>query len=102
MGMKTFVVRYRARPERADENQRLVEAVFTALREVRPPGISYRVLRLPDDTFMHVVREETEGAAAAALGTLPAFRAFSSSVRERAFEAPQRTDVVLVGAYDVD
>jgi hypothetical protein len=33
--MKATVVRYQARPERADENQQLIEAVFADLDERR-------------------------------------------------------------------
>lgn len=102
--MKSFVIRYRALPERAGENQRLVEAVFAELRQARPAGVRYRVMRGADDTFFHVVREEPDGAAATALGKLEAFRAFSSTVRERAVEPPERTEVVVLGEYasDVD
>src|SRR5258706_202993 len=52
--MKWTVVRYKAKPERADENQRLSEAVLRELAERAPPGVSYTVLRLADGTFLHV------------------------------------------------
>jgi hypothetical protein len=38
--MKTTVVRYQAKPEMADENQRLVEAVFDELAEREPEGFT--------------------------------------------------------------
>ena len=34
--MKATVVRYQAKPDRADENQRLIEAVFAQLQEREP------------------------------------------------------------------
>ena len=34
--MKTTVVRYQAKPERADENQRLIEALFAELNGREP------------------------------------------------------------------
>ena len=56
--MKTIVVRYEAKPERADENQRLIEAVFGELAEREPEGFTYKVFRLDDGvTFIHVVIE---------------------------------------------
>ena len=36
--MSTVVVRYRTKPEHADENQRLVEAVFAELAATTPAG----------------------------------------------------------------
>jgi hypothetical protein len=34
----TTVVRYQVKPERADENQQLIEAVFAELEECAPEG----------------------------------------------------------------
>ena len=42
------MIRYRTRPEAADENSRLVEAVFSALVELKPTGFSYTTYRLAD------------------------------------------------------
>jgi hypothetical protein len=36
--MKATVVRYQAKPDRAAENQQLIEAVFAGLDERRPEG----------------------------------------------------------------
>ena len=40
--MKTTVVRYQTRPERAAENQKLIEAVFADLEEREPDGLPSR------------------------------------------------------------
>ena len=54
---KTVVVRYRTRPDSAEENARLVEGVFTALGEVEPGDFRYTTYRLADSvTFVHVAR----------------------------------------------
>ena len=52
---KRLVTRY-AMPsaEAADENQRRVEGVFDELAETKPDSVSYIVLRLADDSFVHV------------------------------------------------
>jgi len=56
--MKTIVVRYQAKPDRAAENQRLIEAVFAELDEREPEGFTYKVFRLEDGvSFIHVVIE---------------------------------------------
>jgi hypothetical protein len=40
--------------EAADENQQRIEAVFTELAAAEPGNVSYLVLRLADDSFVHV------------------------------------------------
>ena len=45
--MKRMLVRYKTKPESADENQRLIENVFAELRAKVPAGVHYAVLRLP-------------------------------------------------------
>lgn len=40
--VKATVVRYQAKPDRAEENQRLIEAVFAELDELEPDGFTTR------------------------------------------------------------
>ena len=40
------VVRYQTKPERADENQALIERVFAELNEVHPDALRYASFRL--------------------------------------------------------
>src|SRR5690349_6420424 len=56
--VKWTLVRYRAKPEQADENQRLSAAVFEELQRKAPSGLRYAVFRLPDDTFVHLASLE--------------------------------------------
>ena len=52
---KRLVTRYAMRSaEDADENQRRVEGVFAELAATKPGNVSYIVLRLADDSFLHV------------------------------------------------
>jgi hypothetical protein len=91
--MSAAVIRYRVRPEAAEENQRLVEGVFAALAVAAPPGLRYTSLRLADGvTFVHVV--DGEG-----LPDLPAFQEFQRGIGDRLAEGPVRDDGTLVGAY---
>ena len=46
--MGSSMVRYKVRPDRADENVALVEAVYAQLARERPDGIHYATFRLPD------------------------------------------------------
>ena len=58
----------------AEENCRLVEAVYVSLAELAPSDFSYSTYRLVDDvTFVHVARLSGEGNP---LLTLPAFAKF--------------------------
>jgi hypothetical protein len=97
--MKQTLIRYRTLPERADENQRLIEAVFAELDRTRSPGVRYLVLRLPDDSFVHLVFNEQEGPSPVA--QLDAFRAFQKGVRERCVEPPQASAAIIVGNHRV-
>ena len=44
--MKRTVVRYKAKPEKVEENQRLIEKVFQELHAKSPGGVRYLALRL--------------------------------------------------------
>jgi hypothetical protein len=94
--MKWTLVRYKAKPDQAEENQRLSAAVFGELQQKAPAGLHYAVFRLPDDTFVHLASLE-DGAAP--LSALETFRAFSSGVRERCLEPPVAAQPILVGNY---
>ena len=50
-----LVTRYATRSAAAaEENQRRVEAVFAELTQNRPDNVTYLVLRLADDSFVHI------------------------------------------------
>ncbi len=96
--MSTVVVRYRTKPELADENQRLVQAVFASLAEEQPDGLRYVSLRLADDTFVHVAEVTADTNP---LGALDAFAAFSAGVADRCEpgEGPNPQPATVVGSY---
>jgi hypothetical protein len=94
--MKWTLVRYRVKPDRADENQRLSAAVFKELQHKAPEGLGYVVFRLPDGAFVHLASLE-DGASP--LSSLEAFQAFSRGVRERCMEPPVVAEPVIIGSY---
>ena len=94
--MKRILVRYKTVPERAAENERLIEAVFQELRAKAPAGVRYLALRLGDGSFVHFVMSE-DGASP--LSGLDAFRAFQAGIKERCAELPQASDATIVGNY---
>jgi hypothetical protein len=98
--MKAIVVRYQAKPDRADENQQLIEAVFAELSDRRPKGFSYRVFRLEDGvSFVHVVIEH-DVADSDSLQDVPAFQAFTKDIGDRCDVPPLAMGATVVGSYD--
>ncbi len=97
--MTTTVVQYRAKPEYADENQRLIEQVFAELGEREPKGFTYKVFRLEDGvSFVHVVVEH-QSDNPDSLQTLPAFQAFVARVSERCEVPPVARGATIIGDY---
>jgi radical SAM superfamily enzyme with C-terminal helix-hairpin-helix motif len=94
--MKRTLIRYKTRPDAADQNTGLIEKVFEELKAKAPNGVRYLSLRLDDDTFVHFVEAE-EGSAP--LPSLDAFKAFQSGIRERCVEPPLPSGVTIVGNY---
>ena len=81
--MKTTVVRYQAKPERAEENQKLIEAVFAELNEREPEGFTYKVFRLEDGvSFIHVTIEHDIDDPES-LQAVPAFQNFVANIADR-------------------
>ena len=98
--MNATVVRYQAKPERADENQELIEAVFAELDEREPEGFTYKVFRLEDSvSFIHVVIEHDDVEAPDSLQDVPAFQAFVADIADRCDVAPVAAGATIVGGY---
>lgn len=94
---RNLIVRYRTRPDAAEENIRLVQAVFASLAEIRPSGLAYTTYRLADGvSFVHVARLD---GAENPLATLPAFAAFQRDLPGRCAEPPAPAEATIVGAY---
>ena len=96
--MKRTLVRYKTRPETAQENQRLIEKVFQELQARAPTGVRYLALKLTDGTFIHFSMVETDDGANP-IPALEAFRSFQSGIKERCIEPPQAGDATIVGNY---
>jgi hypothetical protein len=94
------VVRYQAKPDRADENQKLIEAVFADLDERQPEGFTYKVFRLEDGVnFVHVVIEHGDVDKPDSLQDVPAFQAFVADIADRCDVAPVASGATIVGGY---
>jgi hypothetical protein len=96
--MASSMVRYKVRPDRADENEALVKAVYAQLARERPEGLHYATFKLPDGvSFMHVVFETDQPGRI--LGQVAAFKAFSADIESRCDEPPAVTELTLIGSF---
>ena len=100
MSSHATVVRYTTRAESADENEKLIKAVFAQLAEQTPDGLRYVAIRLDDGvSFMHVAVVEDDNNP---LTSLPAFGEFVSAIGERCTDGPTPVDGMVVGAYGIE
>ncbi len=93
----TKVIRYRTKPEHADENERLIREVFAELAKQDPDGLHYATFRLDDGvSFVHVAVLDGEENP---LTSSPAFAAFQAGIGERCAEGPIPADATAIGNF---
>jgi hypothetical protein len=97
---KRLVTRYATKSaEAADENQRRVEAVFEELAAAKPDNVSYIVLRLADDSFVHVSFHDHGDDEVNPIASTAAFAHFQEDHADRREGAVDQQTASLVGAY---
>src|SRR5204863_5146460 len=97
---KRLVTRYAMRSaEAADENQRRVEGVFDELAAAKPDTVSYIVLRLADDSFVHVSFHNHGDDEVNPIASTAAFAHFQDGHSERRAGGVDQQTATLVGAY---
>jgi hypothetical protein len=98
--MATTVTQYEVKPERAEEHQRLIGAVFAELDRREPEGFTFKVFRLEDGvTFVHVVIEHDDVDHPDSLQALPAFQAFVAGIVDRCDVPPAVSGATVVGGF---
>jgi hypothetical protein len=96
--MSTHIIRYEVKPDQADENERLVAAVFAQLTEEKPEGLHYATFRMEDGvSFVHIVSYDDDDADL--LRPLAAFKAFQADAADRMVGSTQRGTATVVGSY---
>ena len=96
--MHQVIVRYRVKPERVADNERLVRAVYEELSQTEPDGFRYATYRLEDGvTFVHLAQSEHGRGP---LPELEAFRRFQEGIAERCDEPPVVSQVETIGSYN--
>jgi hypothetical protein len=97
---KRLVTRYAMRSaEAADENQRRVEGVFEELAATKPGNVSYIVLRLADDSFVHVSFHGHGDDEVNPIASTAAFAHFQDGHADRRDGGVDQQTATLVGAY---
>jgi predicted SnoaL-like aldol condensation-catalyzing enzyme len=97
---KRLVTRYAMRSaEAADENQRRVEGVFAELVETKPDSVSYIVLRLADDSFVHVSFHNHGDDEVNPIASTAAFAHFQQDHADRRDGVVDQQTAKLVGGY---
>src|SRR5438105_1401083 len=97
---KRLVTRYAMQSaEAADENQRRVEGVFAELAKSTPENVSYIVLRLADDSFVHVSFHDHGDDEVNPIASTPAFAHFQEDHVGRREGGVDQQTAELVGAY---
>jgi hypothetical protein len=95
--MRQVMVRYKVKPDRAEENEQLVRAVYDELADRGPEGLRYATFRLDDGvSFVHIASVEGEHNT---LAESQAFARFQADVRDRCEEPPVVTELHAVGSY---
>ena len=97
---KRLVTRYAMQSaDAADENQRRVEGVFAELAETKPDNVSYIVLRLADDSFVHVSFHNHGEDEVNPIASTAAFAHFQDDHASRREGGVDQQKAELVGAY---
>jgi hypothetical protein len=97
---KRLVTRYKMpTAEAADENQRRVEGVFVEMAANKPDNVSYIVLRLADDSFVHVSFHDHGDDEVNPIASTPAFAHFQEDHAGRREGPVDQQTAELVGAY---
>ena len=97
---KRLVTRYAMQSvEAADENQRRVEGVFEELTTTKPENVSYIVLRLADDSFVHISFHDHGDDEVNPIASTAAFAHFQDGHGDRREGRVDQQTAELVGAY---
>jgi len=96
--VRRVVVRYRVKPDRVEENERLVRAVYEELHRAGPAGFRYATFKLDDGvTFVHVAEGDDPP-----LPRLAAFKEFQKDIAARCDEPPLASEAEQVGSFGRD
>ena len=95
--MRRIMIRYKLKPERVAENERLVHAVYEELDDAQPDGFRYATFKLNDGvTFVHLATHEGTDNP---LNRIEAFQRFQEQIRDRCDTPPEVAELEEIGSY---
>jgi hypothetical protein len=93
------MVRYKVKADSAQENERLIQAVFAELARARPPGLRYQSFKLDDGvSFVHIASVDTADGSNPLLA-VEEFKRFTKDIQARCVEPPVTTTLTVVGSF---
>jgi hypothetical protein len=99
--MKQVMVRYKVKPDRVDENEALVRAVYDELQRTQPAGLRYATFQLEDGrSFVHIASVETDDGRNP-LSDVTAFKEFTANARDRCDEPPVTSKLREIGSFNL-
>ncbi len=91
------IIRYTTKPECADENERLIRAVFAELARGEPGRPVVPAFRLADKvSFVHVATLDGDDNP---LTRSAAFAEFQRGIKDRCADGPEAADAEITGSY---
>ena len=94
--MKRVMVRYKLKPDRVEENEALVRAVYAELDASPPKGMRYATFKLEDGvSFVHLAEHGDENP----LPGVKAFQEFQNEIKDRCEEPPVASELSEVGSF---
>jgi hypothetical protein len=97
--MRQVMVRYKVKPERVEENEELVRAVYDEPRRTEPAGLRYATFKLDDGvSFVHLAVTESENGGSP-LSKLKAFQEFQENIEDRTDDGPVVTELDRIGSF---
>jgi len=96
--MSKVMIRYKVKPERVQENEQLIRAVYEELQSTVPAGLRYATFRMDDGAgFVHIAANDTGGPSP--LREVAAFQRFQQDVGERCLEPPVSVELHEIGSF---
>ena len=96
--MKQVLINYIVKPEKVDENARLIKQVFKQLKAEQLVGVKYSAYKMGGNVFVHVVQFENEAAHQQFIA-LESFKVFRQNMAERQIEKPVTNNIEEVGSF---
>jgi hypothetical protein len=96
--MKSVIINYSVKPEKAEENALLIKGVMDELKEKNIQGMKYAAYKVGDDEFIHIAQFENDDANGKFIA-LPSFIKFRTNHTDRALSKPVTTTVEEIGSY---